>query len=597
MANPVSKLTPAQRAWTQKLGKLVAPATGGNGAETKKRESDVSTKRGGEAEKKELVGFSPLDIPELIPKGAEALLGELSATCLINNNSVEDLFLDPKSREDGQDTKALGLSSGEYEDFPPTVIKAGDQTSKFKAVNVPVNLIIIKPRFKGVTGRVRYFIGADRKTTWTIFFDNPRSPGGNEATAKVEGANAAKFDQSKPRAGGGADAKFLFTLDLKGGVQPPPNPLPGPLPVPTPTQDVPSSCRITVTNNTQQPLALVEQDHERGAFMSFPAKEIPAGGNATFISVETPNNKDAKDEGCKGFVVWEIGSPTVATWRIEWDNPEGEKNTVKSTLTPQNAGFKAIGQIAQGEENVPVEFTISGGGDGPSPGPNPGPQPVVTDDFVPPPESKQPTLRKGDKSKDGWVEYLQLLLNRDLGTKLETDGAFGGATLNAVISFQKKHKLQVDGTVGNQTWAALRQATPEKPSTDGRKPHSFVEEGAEARWSLESNINNRYLRATDELQLAVDSVGDTPLDESTEVTIRITPPGSKSKVVKVKLGPPQPRSLSSAAGRFYIVKLPKFKKTFPAKDPKAKITEYLVEAFLPKEIGGDLYKGNVLEGD
>ena len=42
-------------------------------------------------------------------------------------------------------------------------------------------------------------------------------------------------------------------------------------------------------------------------------------------------------------------------------NPEGEKNTADSTIDPQSAGFAALEQVGQGEENVPIVFTISGG--------------------------------------------------------------------------------------------------------------------------------------------------------------------------------------------------------------------------------------------
>ncbi len=600
MANPVSKMTPDQKAWAKKLGVLVAPGSGSGKQDderTKKSEEPAGRKTSLANNKEDLVGFSPLDIPEIIPKGAEALLGPLSATCLINNNSSEDLFLDPKSREDGQDTKDLGLSSGEYEDFPPSQIKAGDQNSKFKAINVPINLIIIKPRFKGVTGRVRYFIGADKKTAWTITFDNPRSPGGNEASAVVEGANAAKFEQNKPKAGGGADAKFLFILEQKGGVQPTPGPSPGP--APTPAQDVPSSCRITVTNNSQQPLALAEQDHERGAFMSFPAKSIPPGGNSTFISVETPNNKAAKDEGCKGFVVWEVGSPAVATWRIEWDNPEGEKNTVKSTLTPQSAGFKAVAQIAQGEENVPAEFTLSGGGQGPSPNPEPNPQPgpqpapEPEPEFVAPPGSRQPTLRLRDKDSDGWVEYLQVQLNHHLGIKLEVDGNFGPATHKAVITFQQKLKLEkVDGIVGNETWSALREGPREKPGTDGRQPHTFKERGPEARFDNE-NVDAVYSKKDDVLHIFVASVGDQPIDKF-HLKVKITPPGGKVAVKNFEIGPP--RESFPGGGAQHNVKIPNFKKSFPAKPTSTPVSEYKLEAFfLERELGDDFFHGKIKE--
>ena len=209
---------------------------------------------------------------------------------------------------------------------------------------------------------------------------------------------------------------------------------------------------------------------------------------------------------------------------------------------------------------------------------------------MPPVEAKQPTLRKGDTSRDGWVEYAQLLLNFHLGTKLPEDGNFDATMLAAVTKFQTKKKLLVDGVIGNQTWAALREGAPEKPSTDGRKPHEFVEEGVEARWMLESPINNKYFKDRDRLDLAVQSVGDKALDPSTEATVRVSAPGAKQRTTKVKV-----RAEDRGRGFTHVVAMEKFRQNFPSVPPDAPITDYLVEAFLPQELGGDFYSGKVRE--
>lgn len=183
---------------------------------------------------------------------------------------------------------------------------------------------------------------------------------------------------------------------------------------------------------------------------------------------------------------------------------------------------------------MPVPFALSGGPAGPGPKPEPEPE------FTPPVEAKRPTLRKGDKSVDRWVEYAQLLLNFQIKANLTEDGDFGNATLAAVLKFQKAEGLQVDGAISNQTWAASREGAPEKPSTDGRKPHTFVEMGQEARWLFESQLNNGYEASGDLFRLIVKSVGDTPIDASVEATVRVTAPGAKPRVVKVKVGQPIP---------------------------------------------------------
>ncbi|MFF9340423.1 MULTISPECIES: peptidoglycan-binding protein [unclassified Streptomyces] len=52
------------------------------------------------------------------------------------------------------------------------------------------------------------------------------------------------------------------------------------------------------------------------------------------------------------------------------------------------------------------------------------------------------------------VKAAQAQLNV-YGYGLKVDGAFGANTKAAVIAFQKKHRLQVDGVVGPQTWRTL----------------------------------------------------------------------------------------------------------------------------------------------
>jgi hypothetical protein len=68
-------------------------------------------------------------------------------------------------------------------------------------------------------------------------------------------------------------------------------------------------------------------------------------------------------------------------------------------------------------------------------------------------------IREGDRGPA--VEDVQrrlLLLGADLGAS-GVDGVFLGATLAAVTVFQHLHRLDEDGLVGPQTWAALVDAT------------------------------------------------------------------------------------------------------------------------------------------
>ena len=61
-------------------------------------------------------------------------------------------------------------------------------------------------------------------------------------------------------------------------------------------------------------------------------------------------------------------------------------------------------------------------------------------------------LSEGSKGKD--VKMLQTALNEN-GFTLEVDGILGTLTKNAVLLFQKDHKLKQDGIVGKKTAIAL----------------------------------------------------------------------------------------------------------------------------------------------
>jgi peptidoglycan hydrolase-like protein with peptidoglycan-binding domain len=171
------------------------------------------------------------------------------------------------------------------------------------------------------------------------------------------------------------------------------------------------------------------------------------------------------------------------------------------------------------------------------------------------------------------------------------DGNFGNATQAAVLKFQKEKKLQVDGTIGNQTWAALREGAPEKPSTDGREPHTFVEEGVEARWTTKDAKFNLYIAEDDEYWLLAESVGDTPIDPGTEAVVHITPPGGKAGTLKVALG--EGIKKSKGDGATHLLTIKNFRKRFPSKPANAKVTDYQAEGYLPKELGGDSFAGKV----
>jgi hypothetical protein len=704
MASPSSE----QVAWASKFlnvpEAVLANPDGGAGAGDPAAQNPPEKLDGGSQTK----GFSPSDIipgisdfvKDVVDDVLEAILGPLKFTCKITNSSGQTL-----------ERESINTDSGEFELEPERSI-GSDKDSEFSAINKSVlnGPILKEAHTAGVVLTVRYAIGND-KTAWVLNATSPRV-GPAHAEASIEGPSKDKFETDQnPTVGGRAEEKFCrFVLRPKGGTAPTPTP-----PGPGPATETNASCTINVTNNTGSVITLSKQGHDRGDFMTFPAQSVQPGGSTSFVSVRTPNQKD-KEQGCKGFVLWSVGSPPVCSWRCEWDNPEGQKNTAASTLDPQSAGFQSLDQIGQGDENVPVAFTLSGGGGvkpNPTPagatnceislnngtqfllkladakhssgdfsspppkeipangaatcadggpqgcagsliyqiispaeganagapvgtwklewsnppgasnsadssvdpqsaglqsmttvgagddkvavsfslfgGQSPQPQPEKEPDFKAPlDKTRQPTLREGDKSADDWVEYLQDLLG------IKITGAFDAATKQAVIDFQTaQHKKDpsfvIDGIVGNQTWAALREDPPEKASTDGRKPHTFVQEGEQARFYREQNTCG-YLAQSDSLFIDIVSVGTEGQIDNEDVVVRVTPPGTNAQAhtLKLKIGKGRP----VPEGFVHVPVIPNFKQTYGKDVPDAPVDQYLIEAYFDnnKTLGNDSIK-------
>lgn len=67
------------------------------------------------------------------------------------------------------------------------------------------------------------------------------------------------------------------------------------------------------------------------------------------------------------------------------------------------------------------------------------------------------SLSEGDTGID--VLELQALL-QVYGWEVQRNGSFDAQTRDAVVEFQQRHKLLVDGKVGSITWTMLREGRP-----------------------------------------------------------------------------------------------------------------------------------------
>ncbi|WP_088319925.1 peptidoglycan-binding protein [Kineosporia sp. R_H_3] len=89
----------------------------------------------------------------------------------------------------------------------------------------------------------------------------------------------------------------------------------------------------------------------------------------------------------------------------------------------------------------------AGGTPTPRPSPTPTPTPKVTPTPKPRPTA-HPVLRPGSRGPQ--VRIVQKAL------KVRVDGVFGPRTKQAVMAFQRRHRLPVTGNVGPLTWKALK---------------------------------------------------------------------------------------------------------------------------------------------
>jgi hypothetical protein len=128
--------------------------------------------------------------------------------------------------------------------------------------------------------------------------------------------------------------------------------------------------------------------------------------------------------------------------------------------------------------------------------------------------ANEPTLRPGDQSVDGWVEYMQTQLKLMGGSLIgmpddyTPNGVFDDETERYVVAYQHYVHIQADGVVGDETWNMLHgNADTLDPHGDGRQPHTYVEETPRFEWEN----NAHYDVGTDSYTYWAMNVGQTPV--------------------------------------------------------------------------------------
>ena len=144
--------------------------------------------------------------------------------------------------------------------------------------------------------------------------------------------------------------------------------------------------------------------------------------------------------------------------------------------------------------------------------------------------ANEPTLAKGMESADGWVEYLQQLLNHQYGAStVMVTGRFDQATEELVIRFQLEKGFEpVDGVVGDATWSVLRQEPERKPMGDSHTGPQYVEKGVELRFAPDAVYGSAY-GIDDAVMLTAYSVGTVdPQLDAVHVVAHVRDPDGNS---------------------------------------------------------------------
>lgn len=138
--------------------------------------------------------------------------------------------------------------------------------------------------------------------------------------------------------------------------------------------------------------------------------------------------------------------------------------------------------------------------------------------------ANEPTLRRGDQSVDGWVEYLQTQLKLLGGSMIgmpdtyQPNGVFDEETEHYVRAFQRQRHVQDDGVVGDETWNVLHGNVDDRdPHADGRDPHTYVEQTPRLEWENDGH----YDAAADSYTYIAMNVGQTEI-ASVVATVAVT---------------------------------------------------------------------------
>jgi peptidoglycan hydrolase-like protein with peptidoglycan-binding domain len=313
-----------------------------------------------------------------------------------------------------------------------------------------------------------------------------------------------------------------------------------------------ASAEITVTANQTSPSDLIS------VAIDPPAADMASGTSKQFRAIA---HYDNREEDMTSKVTWNSANEDVVIV---------DALGIAIAKSPNAAPVSIEAVFFDGSFIASSEITVTTSAVGPT---HQNPRNPV----APRKSARQPTLRMGDNSPDGWVEYLQELLG------LEPTGNFDRTTKAAVLDYQANKRLMVDGIVGNQTWASLRHDNPEAPGVDGRAP-GFVDHGQKARWYT---VDQPFLYSPvgDIARITAVSVGDADL-QGGGGTVAVTDLDGNTTTKRFTIGGPSKRTPNDQGDQYWVV-LKDFSKTFNVSPEE--VQQCKIELTFDAELGGDYW--------
>jgi hypothetical protein len=220
---------------------------------------------------------------------------------------------------------------GTYETAPPASIRPG----------ATVAFSLDSGTADATSGFVRWEAEGVPEESWTITYGYTGASNKGDADQEVQGA---RFRAAAPVV---REKDFVFAL-AQGQTPPPPQP----------QQQVAVSCLITVVNETQSVLTLVDPDNDRGEFFTHPQDTLKPGESTQFAYVQTPRETEPEKLGCKGSVSWELSPPASGVWICKWVNLVAERNQAAGQVSTGEEVVQSLAEAGQGDENVPFRFVL-----------------------------------------------------------------------------------------------------------------------------------------------------------------------------------------------------------------------------------------------